>query len=117
MLGADIPLATPDAIAGVLAADADVALVPAQDGGTNALAMAPDAIPFLFGKDSARRHLDAARGAGCERHRSTCPSSNSISTRPPTSTASPPHCPREHSAARTTEALRELGLLHATAEP
>ncbi len=64
VLAADIPLATPDAIGAVLAADADVTVVASSDGGTNALAAPPGAIPFLFGKDSARRHLQAARTIG-----------------------------------------------------
>ncbi len=68
VLAADLPLATPDDIATVAEAsaqaDADVALVPSEDGGTNALALAPGAIAFRFGPDSARRHLAAADAAG-----------------------------------------------------
>ena len=67
VLAADLPLATPDDIAIVAQAsaqaDADVALVPSEDGGTNALALAPGAIAFRFGPDSARRHLAAADAA------------------------------------------------------
>jgi 2-phospho-L-lactate guanylyltransferase len=37
----------------------------ARDGGTNALLLTPpDAVPCLFGPDSARRHLEAAAAAG-----------------------------------------------------
>lgn len=37
----------------------------ARDGGTNALLLTPpDAIPCLFGPDSARRHLEAAAAVG-----------------------------------------------------
>lgn len=64
VLAADLPLAASDDIAAVVAANADIALVPSGDGGTNALALPPDAIPFLFGPRSAQRHLDAARQAG-----------------------------------------------------
>ena len=63
VLAADLPLATPDDIATIALADADVALVPSEDGGTNALALSPGAIAFRFGPDSARRHLAAADAA------------------------------------------------------
>ena len=63
VLAADLPLATPDDIATIAQADADVALVRSEDGGTNALALAPGAIAFRFGPDSARRHLAAADAA------------------------------------------------------
>ena len=63
VLAADLPLAVPNDIAIVAQADADVALVPSEDGGTNALALAPGAIAFRFGPDSARRHLAAADAA------------------------------------------------------
>jgi 2-phospho-L-lactate guanylyltransferase len=63
VLLADIPLATPDAIAQVLAAEADVVVVPSQDGGTNALLLKPGAIDFEFGLASAAHHLLAARSA------------------------------------------------------
>ena len=37
----------------------------ARDGGTNALLLSPPtAIPFLYGPDSARRHLEAAQARG-----------------------------------------------------
>ncbi len=64
VLAADLPLATPDEIASVAQAEADVALVPSQDGGTNALALPPGRLEFQFGPDSASRHLAAARAAG-----------------------------------------------------
>jgi 2-phospho-L-lactate/phosphoenolpyruvate guanylyltransferase len=64
VLAADLPLADSESIDAVLAADADVTLVPSRDGGTSALALAPDAIEFQFGPDSARKHLAAAEEAG-----------------------------------------------------
>jgi 2-phospho-L-lactate guanylyltransferase len=64
IIAADIPLATPDAIAATVAVDAEVTVAPSLDGGTNVLVTPPDAFPLLFGKDSARRHLQAARAAG-----------------------------------------------------
>lgn len=64
VLAADLPLAAPDDIATIAQAGADVALVPSEDGGTNALALAPGVIAFRFGPDSARRHLAAAGAAG-----------------------------------------------------
>jgi 2-phospho-L-lactate/phosphoenolpyruvate guanylyltransferase len=116
VLGADIPLATPDAIDSALASDVDVALVPAEDGGTNALAMPPEVIPFLFGRDSARRHLDAARAAGLRTASIDIPELQLDIDTPDDLERLSAILPREHSAARTTEALRELGLLHARAE-
>ncbi len=59
VLAADLPLAAPDDIATVAEADADVAIVPSTDGGTNALALPPGGIAFRFGPDSSRRHLAA----------------------------------------------------------
>jgi 2-phospho-L-lactate guanylyltransferase len=52
-----------------------VSVVPAaHDGGTNALVLTPpDAIECLFGPDSARRHLDAARRLGLEARRLELP--------------------------------------------
>ena len=42
-----------------------VVLAPAHNGGTNALGLRPpEAIPFRFGRDSARRHALATRKAG-----------------------------------------------------
>jgi 2-phospho-L-lactate guanylyltransferase len=64
VLAADLPLARADDIAAVLDTRAGVALTPSRDGGTNAISLAPGAIPFLFGPDSAARHLAAAREAG-----------------------------------------------------
>jgi 2-phospho-L-lactate guanylyltransferase len=117
VLGADIPLATSDAMAAVLVADADVVVVPARDGGTNALAIPPDAIPFLFGEDSARRHLDAARGAGLQTASLHIPELQLDIDTPADLDRLAAALPRDNGAARTTEALRELGLLHATAGP
>lgn len=74
---ADVPLVTPAdiaALAGLLAAGADVAVAPDEAGlGTNALAVrAAAGLPFAFGEGSAARHLRAAAAAGlaCEIYRS-----------------------------------------------
>lgn len=64
VLAADLPLVSPEAIAAVAEVDAEVALVPSLDGGTNALALTPYAITFRFGPQSAQRHLEAAAAAG-----------------------------------------------------
>ncbi len=74
VLAADLPLATPDGIAAVALADADVALVSSSDGGTNALALPPATIAFRFGPDSARRHLAEAKKAGLRTLRLDLPS-------------------------------------------
>jgi 2-phospho-L-lactate/phosphoenolpyruvate guanylyltransferase len=68
---ADVPLITPADIETILTAHRavpSVTLVPASiDGGTNALACSPpDVIPFCFGRDSFRRHREAARARGFE---------------------------------------------------
>jgi 2-phospho-L-lactate guanylyltransferase len=75
----DLPLISPEAIAGLLAPLADpgvdpgldpgrplVVLVPDRHGrGTNAMVVAPpDAIEFQFGGDSRAAHADCAREAG-----------------------------------------------------
>jgi 2-phospho-L-lactate guanylyltransferase len=75
----DLPLISPEAIAGLLAPLVDpgvdagpdpgrplVVLVPDRHGrGTNAMLMAPpDAIEFQFGGDSRAAHADCAREAG-----------------------------------------------------
>jgi 2-phospho-L-lactate guanylyltransferase len=63
----DLPDLTPPDVDLLLARHAgDVTVVPAaRDGGTNALVMTPpDAMGFLFGPDSAKRHVEAARRAG-----------------------------------------------------
>jgi 2-phospho-L-lactate guanylyltransferase len=64
VLAADLPLASSEAIAAIAEAEADVALVPSADGGTNALALQREAIGFEYGRDSAARHLAAARETG-----------------------------------------------------
>jgi 2-phospho-L-lactate guanylyltransferase len=72
---ADALLVLPGDVPAVTAADIDrllalapprgVVVVPAIDGGTNALLLSPpDVIPPQFGPDSADRHLQAARQAG-----------------------------------------------------
>jgi 2-phospho-L-lactate guanylyltransferase len=68
LIHADLPLATADEI-GMLAAalreGADVALAPARDGGTNALAYAAERpLPPMFGGASLARHLAGARERG-----------------------------------------------------
>ena len=55
--------------------DPYVALAPSRDGGTSALLRAPwDAIPSLFGRDSAKAHRDAASEAGIELRELALPS-------------------------------------------
>jgi 2-phospho-L-lactate guanylyltransferase len=72
ILPADIPLVRPEDIAAVVVALGDgderrAVVVRAPDGGTNALALRPpEAIPMHYGADSARAHIDAARGAGLD---------------------------------------------------
>lgn len=71
ILPADIPLVTPEALRAVCdalgGASRAVAIAPARDGGTNALAIRPaEAIGMRFGVDSARAHAAAARSAGIE---------------------------------------------------
>jgi 2-phospho-L-lactate guanylyltransferase len=66
-LPADVPLAAPAEIAGLVAAgeEAGAALAPARDGGTNALYRPVDLqLPFLFGPGSLVRHVDAALERG-----------------------------------------------------
>ena len=64
VLAADLPLANAGDIEAVARADTDIVVVRSPDGGTNALALTPGAIPFRFGPDSAQRHIDAADKAG-----------------------------------------------------
>lgn len=71
VIPADVPLITPADIEVILAAHRiapSVTLVPASaDGGTNALACSPPGVvPFCFGRDSFRRHREAARTRGIE---------------------------------------------------
>lgn len=71
VIPADVPLITPADIEVILAAHRiapSVTLVPASvDGGTNALACSPPGVvPFCFGRDSFRRHREAARARGIE---------------------------------------------------
>lgn len=71
VIPADVPLITPADIEMILAAHRiapSVTLVPASvDGGTNALACSPPSVvPFCFGRDSFRRHREAARARGIE---------------------------------------------------
>lgn len=72
----DIPTVTADDIDQLIerhceAHESGLSVCPAiRDGGTNALVCSPpDALPFQFGNDSARRHIDLAheRGLGAER--------------------------------------------------
>jgi 2-phospho-L-lactate guanylyltransferase len=68
VLPGDLPLALPEEVQRLVASAANgssLALVPSQDGGTNALALSPPGlIPFRFGPESARRHEDEARRLG-----------------------------------------------------
>ncbi|HEY7737044.1 MAG TPA: 2-phospho-L-lactate guanylyltransferase [Candidatus Limnocylindrales bacterium] len=71
VLPIDLPLISPDVLAGVVDALSNpvrplVALVPDRHGrGTNALLVAPpDAIEFAFGGDSRAAHADAAAQSG-----------------------------------------------------
>ncbi|MEX0787125.1 MAG: 2-phospho-L-lactate guanylyltransferase [Dehalococcoidia bacterium] len=73
VLAADLPLVTPGDIAAVARSDADVVIVPSLDGGTNALALTPNAIDFGFGPQSEQRHLDAAEAAGLSTQRLDLP--------------------------------------------
>jgi 2-phospho-L-lactate guanylyltransferase len=67
-LPADLPLATPAEIAGLIALGVEcggVALAPSRDGGTNGLYRpAGVALPFLFGVGSLAQHLAAAQTLG-----------------------------------------------------
>ena len=69
----DVPLASAAEIEEVIAAHTAapfaipcMTIVPARDGlGSNCVVCSPpDAVPFQFGADSFRRHLDAARACG-----------------------------------------------------
>jgi 2-phospho-L-lactate guanylyltransferase len=73
VLAADLPLARAEAIGRVVEAGSDVIVVPSRDGGTNAVALPPSVIPFRFGPDSARRHMDAAREADLRAQRLDLP--------------------------------------------
>lgn len=67
VLPADLPRATSEDISDTIEAlrDAEVVLVPAQDGGTGLLGLRPpDAIAPAFGLASAEAHRDAALRAG-----------------------------------------------------
>jgi 2-phospho-L-lactate/phosphoenolpyruvate guanylyltransferase len=63
----DVAAADPAEVAQLLAAapTRGVALAPSRDGGTSALLRRPgDVIPARFGRDSAKRHREAAAAAG-----------------------------------------------------
>ena len=65
IIHADLPAATPEDIAALVAEDADVVLACAGDGGTNAMLLRPGiSLRFAFGADSCARHLASARAAG-----------------------------------------------------
>ena len=71
VLPADLPLLEADDVRSVLReADGGASVVISPDGarsGTNALLLRPpDALPFLFGRDSFEAHLAAARDRGLE---------------------------------------------------
>jgi 2-phospho-L-lactate guanylyltransferase len=69
-LPADVPLVSPTEIEQLIAARSTkrgMIITPSHDGGTNALLIWPPmALPFLFGKGSLARHLEAARERGLE---------------------------------------------------
>lgn len=76
VLPADLPTLTATDITRLLEShEGGISLCPAaRDGGTNALLMSPPtAIPFLFGPDSAKRHLDAACASGIATRRIELP--------------------------------------------
>jgi 2-phospho-L-lactate guanylyltransferase len=77
VLPADVPLVTPGDIAALIAPRPSpwMRVVQASsDGGTNGLAMSPpDALPILFGPDSFRQHLRAARDLGIANEALTLP--------------------------------------------
>ena len=67
VLPADLPtLSAADVTQLIESHTGGISLCPAaRDGGTNALLLSPPtAIPFLYGPDSAKRHLQAARTMG-----------------------------------------------------
>jgi 2-phospho-L-lactate guanylyltransferase len=64
VLAADLPFLTSDALALILNDRSDVVVVPSNDGGTNALALAPGSIDLRYGPASAGLHAAAARAAG-----------------------------------------------------
>ena len=69
VVNADLPCAVPQDLRALLAATplSGVALVEALDGTTNALSLpAPNVFAPLYGRDSARRFLEHARGLGLE---------------------------------------------------
>ncbi len=65
---ADCPLVRPATLARLVTSAAPVAIAPAQDGGTNALALRPvDAVAPAFGvPDGARKVIERCRAAGFE---------------------------------------------------
>jgi len=72
----DIPTLTAEDIDGLIERHAtSLSVCPAiRDGGTNAIVCTPpDALPFQFGKDSARRHLEAAEKIGLQAERLALP--------------------------------------------
>lgn len=66
VLPGDLPtLSAADVQAVVDAHHGGITVCPAHDGGSNAVVLTPpDAMPFLYGPDSAARHLAAAAGLG-----------------------------------------------------
>jgi 2-phospho-L-lactate guanylyltransferase len=67
VLAADLPLADAESIGAVISDGAEVVVVPSRDGGTNALALAPGALPFRYGPGSAQAHLAASAGLRARR--------------------------------------------------
>jgi 2-phospho-L-lactate guanylyltransferase len=116
VLAADVPLATPKALAAALGDDADVTLIPSLDGGTNILVSEPGAIAFKFGEASAARHLEAARDAGLRTASLDMPELSLDIDTPADLERLSSALPSKHAAGRTSEVLRKLGLLRAAAE-
>ncbi len=65
VLPSDLPLIEEGDVTELFAAETQVAIVQAEDGGTNALRLRPPtAITPQFGTGSAKRHLESAQAAG-----------------------------------------------------
>jgi 2-phospho-L-lactate guanylyltransferase len=65
-LSSDLPYLETEDLEALLATPGDIVIAPDRHGtGTNALMLSPpDAIDFLYGPDSCRRHIDAALSRG-----------------------------------------------------
>ena len=66
-LSCDLPLLRPDDLGALIAASRDDTVAIASDArgrGTNAMIIAPGAIPYRYGADSLRAHRELAKAAG-----------------------------------------------------